>query len=287
MISNNTDKILRDELVKLQDIPDGVKWNAEYGWKQYKKKYVSKINRKLKYWLSAVAVILIFVATFIVMKYVNTNDNNIIQFASDIENKREILLHDGSKIWLNYNSSVKINLKSAKIEVEGEAYFELTGKQEYSISSPHSSYKAGDCAFNLKSREKEDGALLTVSAGQLTIIWVSDITDYFIVEAGNQAKIVPHVAIVKTPTFDANYLAWKNEELHFNDTPLYFVFDKLEELNDIRIDVTDKDIRYCRITSDFKTLSAMEVLQKISEYFNYHLEYKGNIFLIEGEGCDI
>ena len=67
MILNNTDKTLRDELTKLQDLPDEVKWNAEYGWKQYKKKYVSKINRKLIYW-SAAAVAVFFFSLFFIKK---------------------------------------------------------------------------------------------------------------------------------------------------------------------------------------------------------------------------
>ncbi len=277
---------IRDEINNLQRPQENIKWNVKTGWERYKRKYVYKKKRRNIWYTSAAAAL--FVALILTLiKPFRPKDKDLLTFVTDSIQKKEILLKDGSKIWLNTSSYTKINLKKNEIELEGEAYLELSGEHEYSISSPHSEYNASACAFNLKSRKKEDGAILTVSAGEVAIFWVSDITGIFVVEAGNQAKIVPRVAIVKIPIFDVNYLAWKTKELHFDNTPLYYVFEKLEELNDIRIDVTDKSIRYCRISTDFKTLSAAEVLRKISEYFDYRLDYKENTFLIEGKGCNI
>ena len=283
---DSEDQKIRDELSNLGNLPKSIDWNAITGWEQYKKKYKRRKKIMVIQWIS-VAATLLFGLLLMLNELPYSKDNKLLELNSDDNKKAEMVLADGSKIWLNYNSSLTVNLKNSEIELEGEAYFELSTKIEYKIRSLHGKYLTKASAFNLKTRKREDSAILSVSKGKVNIIWGSDNTQKPIVEAGIQARIVPNVAVVNIPIYDTNYLSWKTEELHFDNTPLYCVIDKLEELNHIEIDVADINIRYCRISSDFKTVATKEVLQKISEYLNYTIEYKGNILLIKGTGCNM
>ena len=283
----NKDQNIRDEINNLEDLPNDINWTTEMGWEHYKKKYTYRNKKRIIHWILAAAAILFFGLVWMFNELHYSNKNNLFELRSNNIKKEEIVLKDGSKIWLNYNSSLIIDQKKNKIAIEGEAYFELSTKNKYAISSPHGKYITKASVFNLSTREKEAGAMLTVSKGEVNIIWESDITQNSIVEAGIQAKIIPKVAIVKIPIFDTNYLSWKTEELHFDNTPLYCVIDKLKELNNSDIEVIDNNIRYCRISSDFNTVSTKEVLQKMTKYLNYTIEYTGKKFIIKGDGCNM
>jgi transmembrane sensor len=271
----------RNKITNINNFPENISWEVNKGWEDYQRKYSNKKRTFTYIRLSvAAAVILAIVSVAIVALNKSGHDNLEI---STLDHKKDILLNDGSKIWMNINTQIKIS--GRKIEINGEAYFELKGKNKYKIQTPHGDLFAEQSDFNIKARKQSEYALLTVSMGVVDILWESDISLKTTVSNGFEAKILPKIAIIQRPNEDLNYLAWKTEDLHFENTPFYYVIDKLEELNNINIVLSTNELRYCRISENYNTLSSIEILKELSKSLYFKLIINGQLFLIEGDGC--
>ncbi|TKG97453.1 FecR family protein [Puteibacter caeruleilacunae] len=278
---DNNDIKTRKKLVDMNNFPENISWEVNDGWKDYQRKYSS---RKQTFTFIRMAVAAAIILAIVTVGLVLTNKSGQVNLqVSTLEQKKDILLNDGSKIWMNSNTQIRIS--GRKIELSGEAYFELKGNNQYQIQTPRGVLFAEQADFNIKARQQSEDALLTVSMGAVDILWESDISLKTNVPKGFEAKILPKIAIIQRPIEDVNYLAWKTEKLHFENTPFYYVINKLEELENINIVLSNNELRYCRISESYNTLSSTEILKEISKSLNFKLNIDGQHFLIEGDEC--
>lgn len=275
---------IKKEIIELKGLPDDVKWTEERGWSRYNKKYRSRKQSKLFYWKAVAAVVFVAILVSILVNSYS-NKNRIIELSSSSQQKKELVLADGSRIWINYNTLVRINNKKREIEIVGEAYLELTENVNYKLRFPQGKLQTEGCKFNIRALENSEEALVTVSKGNLEMIWESDITLLEQVEANEQVKIIPQLALVKTENPDNNYLAWKTEELHFKNAPLFAVIDKLEDIHDVEIELSEHDLRYCTVSSEFKSATLTTIMNELQKQLDSKVENIGNKYLIVGDGC--
>jgi len=276
------EKEIRNKINALSEVPENIDWNVEEGWRKYRKKYRFSGKRKLLYWSTAAAAVLLLVALLFVLPY---NGEKKLKVSTK-EGKTNITLQDGSKIWLNRNTQLTVNQKEDLIKINGEIYVELSGGSSYKIITPNGDFRSEYGDFNLFSRKKNKRAVISVVKGNVEAFWDIEKKIKTTVTEGTQAEIIPQVALVQAPIDDPNFLAWKTGQLRFNNTPLFSVIKKLEELNDIDIRIQNEDIRYCRMNSVFQTLSTDSVLNKLPEDLNLHIRKEGETYLLSGKGCD-
>lgn len=277
MESNNREHKIAEKIKNLNTVPKNIGWTPDLGWANYKKKYITgKIIKRITIFSTAVAAISLLCIFLLIPE---GNSHTIKKSTSD--EIQEIVLNDGSRIWLNKNSTLKINQKKNTIRLKGEIYAELSGLNEYVIISPHTRLNATNGHFNLKSREEKKRATLTVEEGAIEALWDHDRKLTTSITEGIQAEIIPETALVQAPLKDPNYLAWKTGELEFQNTPLYTVLKKLEELNDIKIHIENSDIRYCKINEKFSSTNPEQILNSLSGNIPYKTEKKGENYFIE------
>ncbi len=282
MKPTDKDREIRSKINALSDIPEDIAWNVEEGWRKYRKKYKVSGKRKLLYWSTAAAAVLLLVMLLFVFPY---NGKKKLKVSTQ-EEKTNITLQDGSRIWLNRNTNLTVNQKEDLIKINGEIYAELSGGSSYKIITPNGDFRAEYGHFNLYSRKKNKRAVITVVKGNVEAFWDIDKKLKTTVTEGTQAEVIPKVALVQAPIDDPNFLAWKTGQLRFNNTPLFSVIKKLEELNNIDIRIQNENIRYCRMNSVFQTLSTDSVLNKLPENLNLHVRKEGDTYLLSGKGCN-
>jgi ferric-dicitrate binding protein FerR (iron transport regulator) len=282
MQSINNDKQIREKINTLNEIPENIDWNVDKGWKQYRQKYRFSEKKKFLYWSTAAAAILLLVILLFVVPY---NSGKTLQVSTQ-EGKTNITLKDGSKIWLNQHTKLTVNQKEGLIKLRGEIYAELSGESEYKISTPNGKFRSEYSHFNLNSREENKRAVVSVAKGSVVAFWDVKKRLKSTITKGIQAEIIPKVALVQAPIDDPNYLAWKTGQLKFNNTPLFSVIKKLEELNDINIHIQNKELRYCRMNSNFHSLSADTILRELPEYMDLQVIKKDNTYFLSGNGCN-
>ncbi len=134
----------------------------------------SQVNQFVRY-----AAIIIFMLAFGYLSYYYFNEestkNEFCVISVPKASKSEIMLPDGSKIWLNNNSKIiypkKFNGRERKVELIGEAYFEI--KKNYKIPfivrTSDVSIKVLGTKFNVSAYPNDKFIETTLISGKVTV----------------------------------------------------------------------------------------------------------------------
>ncbi len=214
---------------------------------------------------------------------VHTNSNlqssNILQFNKHKEHQMlhlpdgsTVILSAGSK--LNYPSSFDNRIKR-EVYLEGQAYFDIshdaarpfivhTGKIETTVLGT---------AFDIKAWPINEDVIVTVTRGKVRV--------------GDQHKILGIITPNQQITFNKKeakaiqktidirpHLAWKEQDLFFDDVTVAEATNLLEDRFNVRIYFNDESISSKRFTTTFmKDESLEQVLNSICEFNNASYKY--------------
>jgi ferric-dicitrate binding protein FerR (iron transport regulator) len=161
----------------------------------------------------------------------------------------QIVLPDGSKVWLNAASSLRFPTafvgKERKVEVTGEAYLEIAknSKQPFFVTLRQAQGNGTEIqvlgtAFNVNAYAEESIVKTTLINGSIKVNTASASE---ILKPGQQAQIRldredknnRHITIRQTNI--EQVLAWKNGVFNFNDASLEDVMNQLARWYDLKI----------------------------------------------------
>lgn len=191
----------------------------------------------------------------------------------------QINLPDGTSVWLNAASSLKFpvtfsSLKERKVELNGEAYFEVFKDQHkpFKVASAHQEVEVLGTHFNINTYKNEVNSRTTLLEGSVKLHSekAADVT----LKPGEQSVLnAGNVVIQKVDVDDV--IAWKNGDFLFNDESLISIMKQLERWYDVQVDYsTIPDTHYNGFIS--RNVNLSKVLR--------HLEVTGNLkFKIEGK----
>jgi len=194
----------------------------------------------------------------------------------------KIQLADGTNVWLNAMSElrfpVKFGTSERKVELSGEAYFEvaknenvpfkvLTSNQEIEVKGTH---------FNVNSYADENFSRTTLLEGSVKVSNPADRGKSWLLNPGEQAetnKKNGQTAIGKANMKEA--IAWKNGYFLFNDEKLESIMAKVARWYDVEVVYEGK-------LEEQSFLGQIERSKKISALLKL-LELSGNVhFKISG-----
>lgn len=207
--------------------------------------------------------------------------------------REELILPDGSKVWLNENTTFSYAESFDKREVflEGEAFFDvqhLDGKT-FEIFSGDTKVLVVGTSFNVRAYEKEAQVEVTVETGIVkvskkeTAMTEKQITAGQSVVSEQKTKEIKQIA-VEIP----NAASWKKKSLTFdeNDT-MKEVVASLERYYNIDIEVKNSAVLNC----DFTNKGTMDnpKLEDISTILEVMLDLKlkqnGTVYQLDGKPC--
>lgn len=189
----------------------------------------------------------------------------------------QIILPDGTKVWLNAASSLRFPAvftgNERKVELTGEGYFEVAKnkKMPFRVASGSQVVEVLGTHFNINSYHDEAGIKTTLLEGSVRI--VSDANKDLLLKPGQQALLHNNSINVKAADMD-EAVAWKNGLFQFNNTDLKTVMRQLSRWYDV-------SVRYEGTVPDEKFGGAIERSLQLSEVFEI-LEKSKVRFRIEG-----
>lgn len=212
---------------------------------------------------------IIIVSIGIGLGYIFVQKNSTIEIATLENEKQEILLADGSKVWLNSLSTFKyprkFNNKTRKVFLKGEAFFEVAKNPEkpFIVESENSLTRVTGTAFNVKTTQKE--VVITVEEGSVLVSSKEENSQSVDLIAKQKAVVnVKEKSVSKQVNTDLNYTAWKTGKLKFKNTPLTDAVKTLENHYKKDIDIVKENgIDTLSLTSDFDNNSFEEVIHII------------------------
>jgi transmembrane sensor len=141
----------------------------------------------------------------------------------------QLILSDGTKVWLNAASSIKypvvFNNRERKVEITGEAYFEVAHDQKkpFRILSNGQTVEVLGTHFNINAYSNEEAVETTLLQGSIK---VSAGTQSYMVRPGERARFKNGGFKIAHADVEAA-VAWKNGFFHFNNDNLETVMRQL------------------------------------------------------------
>jgi len=272
--------------VKIKDFDSHKAWQlvqSKIAAKTVKSAKVIPLYRKLTRIAAAAAILIIGTLSVYYFTDVLPKTTITVVAANSMEKGKEVLLSDGSKVWLNNGALLSFPEKFAEnsrtVELKGEAFFKVSRNPEkpFTVMTKNSKTTVLGTSFNINS--DKDSTEVIVSTGKVK---VSDIenTSGQIITPGYSAKVKKE-GVEKYETANLNYMAWKTGKFIFKETPILQVVDDLNKYYKKQIVIADGVDVNCLLTADFNKTNLHEVLEIIKLTCDFSIEEDKDKFIIK------
>jgi ferric-dicitrate binding protein FerR (iron transport regulator) len=207
-----------------------------------------------------------------------------------------LTLSDGTKVWLNSESSLKypiaFNNNTREVEITGEAYFEVkhNAKQPFKVHLPNGSVVEDiGTAFNVNAYTDEADIKTTLIEGSVRISNGSpdhQITGSQILKPGQQALVSnpvnPSIRLIRVQTnvdLDA-VLAWKDGRFQFEGEDIESVMRQIARWYDVNIVYEAKPKDHFRGAIP-RNVEASKVFQMLETMGVVKFEIKGKTVIVK------
>ena len=200
----------------------------------------------------------------------------------------QVVLSDGSKVWLNAGSSLQFPTEFIdgirNVKLEGEGYFEVQANKEkpFVVSTSHYSITALGTSFNVfayKNSTRFETALLSGK------VKVADCDGKNMVHlTPNQSAVFKDGKLKIEPITEVNQYKWRDGVIYFDNT-LPVIFSKLELYFNVTIKVNNPEImnNNSHCVGSFRTRDGLEHIIKVLQFsnkFEYRKDDQKNLITI-------
>lgn len=181
----------------------------------------------------------------------------------------QVVLSDGTKVWLNAKSSLKFPAvfkgTERKVELSGEAYFEVAHnkKQPFVLSAKQMSVQVLGTHFSVSAYEDDQAVEASLLEGAIKASYQNS---SLLLKPGQQASLANKAAVLTQRNFDADeVMDWKNGYFIFRNEPIDEIMKKISRWYHIDVayqgQVTKEAFggKYVKTSSLAELLSSLEL----------------------------
>lgn len=214
-----------------------------------------------------------------------------MEISTPLGGQYQVVLGDGTRVWLNAGSALKFPsdftmLKKRKVELSGEAYFEVAKDQKrpFLVISAGQEVEVLGTHFNINNYEKEKNSKTTLLEGSVRITATAaggTGNEARVLKINEQATLAAGGIRVKTVNTE-EAMAWKNGYFDFNEEKLESIMEKIARWYNVTIIYQDPELKEQTFTGNIsKFRQASEVLNKIalSEVVHFRIEGRNIIVM--------
>ncbi|GHT33049.1 anti-sigma factor [Bacteroidia bacterium] len=190
----------------------------------------------------------------------------------------QITLQDGTKVWLNANTTLTYPTAFLKDErrvtIEGEAYFDVAkdAQKPFLVSAQGIEIKALGTQFNVYSYPDEHFVQTSLIEGGIKVWFRNAESSAITLKPNEQITIQDNKMEVK-PIPHLDYYWWRRGIYTFHNEPLANVLKKLELYYDVQIIVKDPSINEWTYTGKFRHRDGInEILHLIQKLHRFTIE---------------
>lgn len=243
------------------------------------------------WWMRAAAVILLLITVgYGWLQWQNSADQTLALVTQE-EEKKEMTLPDGSKVWLNEHSSLSFEQRGGKrlVTLEGEAFFEVKRdeKHPFVISSGQAVTTVLGTSFNVRAYPHETQVEVTVATGKVQFNKKGKEQQALILTPGKAGVLQKeNDAAPVIAGGDTQAAIWKESQLSFENQTLGEVLPVLETYFNVRFEVENEAILKCHIQGDYDQPKLNVILQVMQHAMGVESARKDeNTVVLSGAGC--
>lgn len=163
--------------------------------------------------------------------------------------KREVILPDGSKVFMNQNSSLRYanNLSGAEraVYLEGEAFFDVAQQEArpFVVYAKHTQTQVLGTTFDIKAYA-EQPVEVAVLSGKVAVSRKTEdkSANRLILTKGRKAIFKTDRQMEEIAIADPNLMAWKENVLQFKNVSIRSVMNTLESYYNVKIVIEDSSV---------------------------------------------
>jgi ferric-dicitrate binding protein FerR (iron transport regulator) len=249
-------------------------WNALSQKIASEKEHIPAAAKTVRFfipWKAAAAVALLAVSSYLVYRLMSVGEDTLpgasIVRSAQGSNTR-ILLPDGSVVWLNANSTLEYPVKfgeaSREVKLKGEGFFDVRkGSKPFIVHADELQVRVKGTRFNVEAYADAPTLKTTLEEGKVEL-HVADQGQIYVMKPGEQ--IVVHktdAQVTRTQVDPADFSAWKEEKLVFDNERLDDIVSKLENRYKVSILVESIGAKGERMSMTIEHETLDEVLDLI------------------------
>ena len=283
--NDNFDKIL-EQLVASTRSPRG-RFSAKNSWKILERR-ISPTSGKIKLLRiagSVAASILICLASWYTYDYIQSGT---IQTISTLAEIRDITLPDQSVVTLNRYSTLSFpsRFRGAKREVRltGEAYFDVEKdtRHPFIVKAESVNVQVLGTQFNVEAYPEDPEIKTTLIEGSVAVSIPEE--NRRIVLSPNESAIYHRLQKSLQHEINPksnNDIVWRNGHFLFDYLPLQEITRQLSHTFNIKIEITDPELRNYHIRANFTNGESLEeMLELLKEAGNFNYTITNNTIII-------
>ena len=237
-------------------------------------------------WIEFLKVAAVILITFLGTKaFFDGKDDPVIVPAGQ---RVELLLADGTKVWLNSRSKLKFpdrfQKDARKVELDGEGYFEVTHQEDAPFTVHTSKYdvKVLGTEFNVKAYNSKNQFEASLLKGSVE---VSNMNKSQVVRLRPDEQVISDGSqLIRSVILDKNYFRWKEGLLCLDDESIGGLIDKLELYYDVKIIVQQASLMKYHYSGKFRISDGVEHVLKVLQLkhkFTYTKDEEQNLIIIK------
>lgn len=186
----------------------------------------------------------------------------------------QVELSDGTKIWLNAETQLKIPTtftgKERRVFLKGEAYFKVTknDNQPFIVETTMGEVKVYGTQFNVKFYPDDKEIRTTLVEGSIS--FKNQQIAELKIKPGYQLQLKEHSSTPKIKQVKIyNEIAWKNRMFSFESERLEDIAKKLERWYNVTIVFEDEDLKNFKFSGNLSRYNTIDkILFPFEEVFN-------------------
>lgn len=221
--------------------------------------------------------------------------NNTTKYVTQYKETKTFLLPDSSKVVLNANSILKFksdwnNGETREVWLKGEAFFSVvhSNHQKFIVNTSDLDVKVLGTEFNVRNRKRGTKVVLNSGKIQLSLSAPRKIgrttkkTKEIFMKPGELVEYSEESDAITILEVDTDqYIAWKDNLLVFEDTPLSEIIGTLEESYGYEIILEEGSLSNRKFTATYPADNIDILLRALSKSFNIKISKRENKIIFE------
>ena len=195
----------------------------------------------------------------------------------------QVLLDDGTKVWLNADSRLKypivFNGVERKVILSGEAYFEVKkNARPFIVSTDAGDIIVLGTAFGIRAYPEEVDYTTLVSG---KVSFQSKNNQKIILSPGEQIVVHASGEVEKREVNVEEYIGWKSGLFVFKNKTLETIMNMFERWYNVEVIFQNDELRSLKFTGDLERYDSINTFLHLLERLNeMKYEIKGNTILL-------
>lgn len=285
-------KELQDTWDKTKNYPENFKVDTRAAWQKLRSTIaVEETDNKVRKidsfrWIKIAAMVLLTL-TIGVLSYKQLSTRRLIEVETLAGQHKELILPDGSKVWLNSNSSLSyeesFNSEDQRaVKLTGEGFFEVKKNSEkpFIVATGRTLTQVLGTSFNIK-QENEGNIKVSVVTGKVSFKSKDNPVQELFLLPGDAGLITKEGYVAKSSYEDQNFLFWKNKSLTFQNSPVSQVIKTLEGAYNVSFKLENSALLNQRITTSFDNAPLNDVSDVLEALLDVKIVKSDSVYLVK------